>query len=226
MKLSLKQTNPLPSVKGIVFDLDGTLVDSKDLVLASFQHALSDFGIQITLEDIERIRRSSKEDLFSFFLKKEDAQIAIKRLWQYSNQNAGRAKLYPGMREVLTALQEKGVSLGVWTARDHKSALSILQANEVAHFFQGVMGSCLVAENKPHPEGLDKLIDLYLPHSKDEILMIGDHADDILGAKGAGTLSAAAKWGYPEAHSQPTHHHPDFVFETLEEFKNWVQFIK
>ncbi len=231
MRSSVKNSEWLPTearplsaqIKGIVFDLDQTLVDSQELVLKAFQHALADFGIPITLDDIEQIRAKSSSDLFAHFLKPEDAKAALQKLWKYSEENAHKARIFPGLVEILHSLHALKTPMAVWTARDLRSAVKILEANKISHLFCAVVAACDVVKNKPHPEGLLKISEMHLEIPPHELLMVGDHAHDITGAKSAGALSGAAGWSTNAVSDAQLQEKPDFVFDEVSDFHCWVK---
>jgi HAD superfamily hydrolase (TIGR01509 family) len=181
-------------LNAIVFDLDGTLVNTHHHIHHCFTHALEPFNLQATKELFEQIRHQSTHELFCGFLEDHHAEEARNRLKEITLTSLHHVKLYPGILELVEILSEKNIPMAVWTGRDGNSAEQILKDNCIYHYFKKLMASCHVKNNKPSPDGLNSIIqDLKLDPKK--TLMVGDHMHDLQGAKGAGCLAGLAKWG-------------------------------
>jgi HAD superfamily hydrolase (TIGR01509 family) len=202
--------------KAIVFDLDGTLVDSGSQVMQAFRHALHPFGIEATYELLEKIRSRKQHNLFEGLIHDDHAPLALERLAQYSMQAVKQVTLYPGLDPILKLLSKRKIPMAVWTGRDSVSAAQILQHLDIHHHFDRLIGSCHVTQNKPHPEGLLMLVE-HFGCDPQEILMIGDHEHDIHGARQAGCRSALALWNgrHPMIGEE---HAPDHRFEATPDF--------
>ncbi len=218
--MSLPSSSKVP--KAIVFDLDGTLVDSGDQVMAAFRYALAPFEIEVTVELLESVRSRNQNNLFEGILKNEDGLIAVRRLSEHSNKSAAEVSLYPGLSSILKLLKDRGVPVAIWTGRDALSAAQIISSLDLNTHFGRLVAGCDVAKNKPHPEGLLKLVN-HFKCGPDDVLMIGDHEHDIVGAKQAGCRSALAFWNGRKDFSGEKHG-ADLVFSStddlLEYFRN------
>jgi phosphoglycolate phosphatase-like HAD superfamily hydrolase len=206
--------------KTIVFDLDGTLVDSSRTILTGFNYALEPFGIQVSRDQVEVMRSMTSQDLFRDFLSECDAKMAVERLCDYSLQAATDTRLFPGIKTLIDTLVYKNVTLGLWTGRDQPSALKILQTHNLDQYFKVMVGVCGVKKNKPDPEGLH-LIASTLNVPIETLLHIGDHEHDLFGAKAAGAVAVHAQW-CPLGKSNPHFTTPDFSFATIEDFTLWL----
>lgn len=186
------QINP-----ALVFDLDGTLVDSSGVVRAAFRHALEPFGVELTIEDFEIIRSRAHLELFRGFIAPEHEQAALRRLVAYSQAYCTSVQLYPGIIELLWQLEKSGFRMAVWTARDTDSAHDILNALGVTRFFKKIVGSTCVSRNKPNPEGLLAIAREFEVDAS-SLVMIGDHSHDVLAARAVGCVAHGVNWGSPD----------------------------
>ena len=208
------------SIKVCIFDLDGTLIDSGDMIFKSIDHALSPWNIKMTNDDIEIIRARTPSELFSGYLKTpEDELTALNRLIEFSSKHAEKSVFYDGIPELLENLNQHFL-LAVWTGRDTESAKKILERNNIDHFFKIVVGCTSVNNNKPYSEGIE-LIAKELNATPDEIVLIGDHAHDIEGAHRFGCKSIHVTWSkylIPLTEKDPK---PDLTLTSVEDLLAW-----
>lgn len=210
----------------IVFDLDGTLVDTTRTVLNAFNHALQPFDLSVTPEHVERMRSMTSAELFRDMLSEHDARIALARLWEHSHASAGESILIPGVDTMLKLLAERQLTLGVWTGRDRSSAMNILDSHQISHHFQALVGGCEVARNKPDPEGL-LLLASRLNAPAHTLIHVGDHSHDLHGAQAAGAISVIVNWCDTQPQTCPEHvlSLADFRFNSIDEFNQGLDLI-
>lgn len=193
-----------------LFDLDGTLVDTIELIMQSMEFAFRDFdgrkptreewllGLGITLRvQISQWARSQAE---------HDWLIARYRIYQGEHQERMTAA-YPGVAEVLDELRTKGHPMAIVTSKFHALTLRVLrQVNFHTHFGAVIAGDSI--ENpKPHPEPVFKAL-TDLGHTG-RAVFVGDSPHDIRAGNAAGIMTAAAMWGpFSRDHlisAEPTH---------------------
>jgi HAD superfamily hydrolase (TIGR01549 family) len=203
----------------IVFDLDGTLIDSSVTNLKAFQYALSPYGIEITTTDVERMRNLSDKDLFASYLNPIEAKKALANLRDYSHHSAGDTILLEGVKSILNKIANFNIKLGLWTSRDDASAVSILTAHGIKDYFKEVVGGCNVEKNKPHAEGLLLLADK-LQAPPETLIHVGDHEHDLIGGTSAGAKVVHAKW----CNNNGSAEHPlaHCTFYSIDEFSLWL----
>jgi len=181
-------------VKAVVFDFDGTLIDSSGHILEAFEYALSPFGITVTDQTIEMIRPRTTPNLFIDLIDRSDWPLAFERLAKITKEHLLQITLYDGMLELLEKLYQKGLLLAIWTGRDTSSAIDILKRLQLGHFFKIVVGNTCVKHNKPHPEGLLKIISDFGCNAS-EVVMVGDHLHDLEGAAAVGAKKVLVNHG-------------------------------
>lgn len=203
-----------------VFDLDGTLIDSTSTLLAGLHHALSPLHIEVSEKLIEDIRGNTGNNLFSTLnLSTEDELLAFARLRDFYVENFRTIPLFPRIEELLQLLYSHGKRLALWTARDTFSAEQILQALNIAQYFEFIVGHTQFERNKPYPDGLRYIVE-QMHLSPQDVVMIGDHDHDIQGARTLGCHSIRVHWG--ETTVQPEEE-ADYNFYTVDQF---IQHLK
>lgn len=206
----------------VVFDCDGTLVSSHGGLLRALQQLVSEErGQSISMDEIVggydadmlRCAQNLKLDL-------SDPQRLLKR-WAELSKDSARAAAYEGIESLLSTLEQRGYRLVVWTGRDRASTLEILRAAGILRFFEEL---CCADDTtpKPHPAGLEKLLD---GEDKETCLHIGDSYTDVQGARQYGIKTVGALWGehankedFKQYPADFWCKHPKQVLEIIEEY--------
>ena len=174
------------AVRGIVFDLDGTLVDSMPLVVRAVAYALEPFMDPPPPAEIyRRVAGPAERCLGALLGGEHHVPEASRRLYEFAQRHRVEVDLFPGAVAVLDELRASGFPVALWTGRDRASATTILQRHDLRRrFVECVFGDTLES-HKPDPAGLHHLAEaMGVPASA--LLMVGDAEVDVLGAAGAG----------------------------------------
>ncbi len=209
----------------VIFDLDGTLIDSK-LDLA---HSVNATRAWLGLGPLDN------ELVYSYV--GNGAPVLIRRALgpEFSDADVARAleyflnyyrehmldhtTLYPGMRQCLERLCREGVQLAVLTNKPVRFSSAILEGLGVRDFFFRVYGGNSFEQKKPHPAGVVKLLE-ESGASPDRTLLVGDSAVDVRTARNAGVRSCGVTYGFqPETFSEEP---PDFRVDRPEELAELV----
>lgn len=195
------------SRRGLVFDLDGTLVDTLPDLTASLNHALRELGLEtVTPALVSRSLHGGLEGSAVAALATQDvpggadrALPALLSLYgkRYAAACAQLSRPYPGVREVLAQLQHDGVPMSVCTNKTEAQALQLLGALDLLHRFDGVVGADTCGRRKPHPEPLQRALAL-LGVPAAQALLVGDSEVDRDCAQAAGIALLAFEGGYGE----------------------------
>lgn len=191
------------SLKTILFDLDGTLVDSFPGIRESFIHTLEVMGWDIPPEErINRIPGPPMEQTLQSLgmspeLAKEGLRIYLNR---YGETGWGNSMAFPGMRDLLVRLKDQGFRLCTATSKGEYFAEKVLRSYDMFDLFQ-FMGAA--EENGPRRDKasvIRHVIDSVNLTDKDpelkNVLMIGDRSHDIEGSAHFGIDCVAVTWGY------------------------------
>lgn len=202
-----------------IFDLDGTLTDSFPVFTESMEGIFRSHGKTFTDDHLREILGCDADVFFTKHLGESAAKAATERLVRSGIEGAARVKPYEGIEDVLKRLRAAGRDVSVWTGRDLKSAKEVLKASGLGTYVTHcVSGSC-VRVNKPDPEGARRVLTLHGRAAQDAV-MIGDHLNDMMGAKALGLVGVRVKWN--KFWTSERCKLADHEFDTVEAFAKWV----
>lgn len=196
---------------GVLFDLDGTLVDTAPDLVAALNLALADFGF--SRADLDSMRpiashgslalvKAAKPDL------DEDVAIQIQQalLAHYGKVNGTEAKLFPGINLLLEHLESRHIPWGIVTNKAARYARPLLDRLGLAHQCSTLISGDTVTRGKPDAAPM-LLGASHLGRHTEHLLYLGDAKRDMEAARNAGMVSVLASWGYlsslDEAHDWP-----------------------
>lgn len=179
----------------ILFDLDGTLLDSKNLIFKSFIHTFEHFRPNYVLSD-EELESFFGPTLYTTFSRfsNDEKEIAemIEYYREYNKKNHDEmVQLFPGVKEIITTLHKKRYKLGVVSSKKDDLVNHALELFKIKDKFDIIIGADMVKNHKPDPEGI--LLAMKELGSKN-VCYVGDTQNDILSAKGAKVKSVAAMY--------------------------------
>jgi len=187
--------------KIILFDLDGTLIDSTEAILESFSEAYAKCGgVVPTDEHIKRLIGLPLEIMFVKLGVNESVVMDYVQAYKehYRSIHTQKTVLLPKVEEAVKMAHVFGV-LGVVTTKTGQYSRELLEHFNLMKYFDVLIGSEDVQNLKPHPEPIFKALDA-LKHSKVTVsYMIGDTISDLLAAKEADIVSIGVLCGYGDA---------------------------
>lgn len=211
----------------IIFDFDGTIADSKQCSILATQSAFKELDLDIpTVEAIEYYMGIPIEQSF---LNMASAKIDEKRFQQllYSFRNYNKAyestclKLFPDMKETLKELVGRGHSCFIVTSKKTEVLKRNLDLLKIDSYFLDIVGSDKVSHYKPHPDGINRIVETY-GLNKNECIMIGDAIFDIQMGKAAGCSTCGVLWG---SHSKDmmSKEEPEHIIDSVKELLHIVE---
>ena len=177
---------PRPSVpRAVVFDLDGTLLDSLPLVLAAIGHALEPFGFVPTMEIFARLGGPPAKFLPELLPDPRHTPEAIARMEAFHRKNTRMIRPFAGAVDLLRLLRDSGVRTAVWTGRDRASTERLLDEHALGPDLAAVVCGDDFPTHKPDPEGLREIL-RRLKLASADALFVGDADVDVLGGAACG----------------------------------------
>jgi len=188
-------------VRALIFDLDGTLIDSKLDLIHSVNAMLTEMGrAKLSDEVISSYIGHGAPMLVSRALggvAKEDelARGLTYFLDYYEEHKLDNTCLYPEAAETLAKLSEQKIAMAVLTNKPVKISVRILEALGAAKFFRTIYGGNSFETKKPHPQGANAILKEFRVNGA-EGMMIGDSEVDIQTARNAKMIAAAVNYGF------------------------------
>ncbi len=179
----------------VIFDLDGTVVDSVELIVESFQHAVrAVLGEELSREElVAHVGKPLREQMLVLDPERADELVTAYR--EYNHREHDRMlRLYPGMSELLHGLRQAGVSLGLVTSKSRPTTQMAFDLTGIGSLFSAVVCADDTPRNKPFPDPILHCLEL-LSATPDEAVYIGDSPFDVRAAKAAGVPALAVGWG-------------------------------
>ena len=198
------------NLKTMLFDLDGTLLDSFSVHLEVFKTTFAKFGVQLSEEDfLSNYSPNWYKTYEALGLRKENWASAD-ALWLKEVENK-TALLFPGVIESLLTLS-KYYKLGLVTSGSKVRVERDLKATGINHFFKTVVTGDDIKQPKPSPEGLELALSK-LESKADEAIYIGDASADYEMAKTAGVYFIGVNSKFKSLNNN----NPDFVVNSIAE---------
>ncbi len=182
----------------ILCDFDGTLYDSSEGIAKSAQYALEKLGVSAELDELRCFAGPPLVDKFM-----EVYGFSHEKAWEarglfqerYIPVGVYESRPFPGMKEFLAALKEKGLTLAVATSKPLDLAEQLLGRAGMREFFGVVCGSRLDGNNNSKQEIVERVI-ASLGAEKEDCVLIGDTKYDVAGAHAAGVKCICVRYGY------------------------------
>jgi beta-phosphoglucomutase len=215
--------------EAVIFDWDGTLADTRQVVVASFQKALSEVHCKISGKFIERRIGIGSAETFREILQSTRVPLdetLIKSLVEKKVQNeiemSDKVKLFSGSRELLEALHGK-VKLGLASMNDRAVINHMLKMTSVQRFFGAVVTADDIVNSKPHPEIFLKCA-LKLGSKPDRCVVVEDSIFGVEAAKTAEMGCVVVLTGvYSEKELKKAN--PDLIIDSLREKSEVLNFV-
>jgi HAD superfamily hydrolase (TIGR01509 family) len=204
---------PPATLRAVLFDWDGTLVDSAELSYDSYVQTFARFGIAF---DRARYQATYSPDWMKTY---QDVGLPPER-WSEADRcwldryAAGRAPLLDGARQALARLRERGLRLGVVTSGDRGRVGREIAELGLGDFFAAFVGYGDYRQRKPHPEGLQLALER-LGTAAGDAAYVGDSPEDVMMARAAGVYAVGIPGGFPNRDALVASA-PDLLAPTLE----------
>ncbi len=194
----------MPILQGLIFDLDGTLLDSAPDLSHALNQTLKSHGRRaLTLDEVKPMTGDGMLPMLSRAFAATGAAIPDSesyKLFQefithYRNSNPNPAQIYPHVEESLKTFKARNIKLGICTNKQEAATHRLLEQLKLKDYFEFIAGGDTFETHKPHPGHVRGVISA-LGVPPETCVMIGDSPNDVLAAQGAGIPCLVVTHGY------------------------------
>lgn len=210
----MAERKQLMKIDTLLFDLDGTLIDTNELIISSFMHTLEHYYPgQYQKQDVLQFMGPPLMDSFN----KLDSEKAEEMAQFYRDYNHSKhdelVTEFEGVYDTIKTLHEKGYKLAIVTTKKRFTVEMGLKLTKLDQFFDVVVTLDDVTHAKPDPEPLLKALE-QLGSKPENAIMVGDNNHDIEGGKNTGTLTAGVAWAM-KGREYIESFHPDYILDNM-----------
>ena len=201
----------------LLFDLDGTLIETTDLILSCYRASVSKL-VETPPADEEILKgfgRPLRDQLWRLYPTLRDRIDEMFALWRQAQEDLHDRliKPFPRTVETLSELRRRGYPLGVVTSKERGTAVRGMRLNGLHGLIEPLVCVDDTTNHKPHPEPILRGIEL-MGARADQTLYVGDSLYDMKAGRGAGARVAAALWG-PFPKEPLLEFGPDYLLESI-----------
>jgi beta-phosphoglucomutase len=206
--------------EAVIFDWDGTLADTRQVIVISFQKALGEINCEVSNEYIERRIGIGAAETFRDILRSANARVDEKLIqhlvWRKSQleiELASQVKLFPGGRELLQA--QGKVKTGLASMNNRSVIIHLVEANNLEQYFEAILTAESISHSKPNPEIFLKTASK-LKVSPQRCVVLEDSIFGVKAAKSANMGCIAVTTGV-YSKEELEREKPDLLVKTLED---------
>lgn len=183
------------SIRTLLFDLDGTLIDTNELIIASFKYTFQQYGMSLSREQAIEFIGPPLADTFRSAAENPEQAAEMISLYRKHNiqHHDAYVRSFPYVNETLMSLRAEGLKLGVVTTKARQTVEKGMTLTNINSFFDAVITLDDVTHAKPHPEPVFQAMK-QLDAQAGSTLMVGDNSHDIDAGHHAGVQTAGVAW--------------------------------
>jgi HAD superfamily hydrolase (TIGR01509 family) len=206
---------------GIIFDIDGTILQSNKLIFASFNYVSEKYlGKKVTDKDIIALFGPTEQVIMEQIFK-DNFKNAMSDYYQFYRENHKKmTQVFDGIIDLIDELKKRGVLLSIYTGKGNGSTDITLDELDIKNKFDMIVTGDDIEGHKPSPEGVELFVNKYNLNRK-RVLMIGDAPPDVTAAKVTGIKIASVLWD-SYAKEEVLKMKSDYYFYTVEELTRFL----
>jgi len=202
-------------IECVLFDLDGTIVNTNELIISSFMYTLEQHALPaLTREQMIPYMGTSLPAQLRVFTNLEDVSPLEASYRHYQTEHHDELiKAFPNVNETLEVLRSRGIKLGVVTTKIQPNTIRALEMFDLLKYMDTIVTLNDVEKVKPHAEPVLTAVG-NLEVNPEKTLMVGDSPVDIQSGKNAGVLTAAVAWSL-KGEEMLREYEPDFILQDM-----------
>jgi pyrophosphatase PpaX len=203
----------------VLFDLDGTVIDSRDIILASMRHAAKEvLGLEPADEELMAAVGGPGLEAQMRALSPDRAEELVTVYREHNEPLHEGLACCAGIDDLLVELKDEGRRLGIVTAKRRKTVELAFAQIPIEHFFETVVGGDETEQHKPDPDPLLLALER-LDAKPEDTAYVGDAPFDVKAAKAAGVHAIAVTWGGIHNRAKLEAEQPDAIVDSPEELR-------
>lgn len=209
----------------ILFDLDGTLTDSSPGIINSIIYALNKYNIAV--ENTSQLRKflgpplhESFKDFYGFDENKAMEAVGFYREY-FSTKGIFENEVYEGIASLLQSLSERGKRLILATSKPQPFTDKIMEHFDLTQYFECIAGSNMDGTRSKKADVISYALQQCDVTDKSKTVMIGDRAQDIIGAKSVGIDAIGVEYGYGD-YDELNDAGANYIVKTVDELKRYL----
>jgi len=206
----------------LLFDLDGTLVDSNELILETFRRTFLKYLPNRVFTKVELLEMMGPPLFETFQIVSKDSKVIESMINTYrsiyTEIEFDYIKPYPYMIEMLEYFKGKGFNIGIVTTKFQVSAMPSIKEFGIDRYIDVLIGLDDVKYHKPHPEPVFRALERF---NNPNAIMIGDNSTDLLAGKNAGIMTCGVDWSLKKETLLETK--PNFWIQNFKELINVIE---
>lgn len=201
-------------VKAVLFDIDGTIIDTYDFVYKAVDYTLKFHKLTVSPERLQSAMGRPLIEFYKFIFPDLDFMLFAKTHDKFQADKFYLAKPFNKVAEVLKKIKDANIKIAAVSNRTRKSVIKSLKLGKLDEYFDVIVAVDDVENPKPHQEHALKALD-FLKVKPADAIMVGDTDHDIMTGKNAGIKTVGVSYGWFGENIK--NHKPDFVIDNLEE---------
>lgn len=185
-------------IKLVLFDLDGTLLKSTEIIMDTFVITFKKYFKDITLDErtLTSFLGHTLFETFGLYIKEDQSMDELVSFYRQTSEELMKdVQAYPNAKALMEILKAKGIQIGVVTSKMNHVAREHLTLIGLNEYVTHLVGYEDVKNHKPDKEPIEKGLSLY-GIKPDEAVYVGDHENDMVAAKEAGVMSCAVSYSH------------------------------
>lgn len=216
-----KKADTKGRIKGVIFDLDGTIGNTIPLCIEAFQKAMEPLiGRTISNKEIIATFGPSEEGTIKALIPDNYDQGISDYLYNYEKLHRKCPKPFDGMISLLNDLKRRNIRIAMVTGKGEHSTNITLQKFGITHLFEKIETGHIKGARKP--EGIKAVLDCFSELNKNEIIYVGDAPNDITACNQVGISVIAAAWAETAEPEKLSELKPDEIFYSIDDFTKWL----
>lgn len=200
--------------KAVLFDIDGTILDTYDFVFTAVKYTLDKHNLTVTEEKLTQAKGKPLVEFYKFIFPNQDYKLFSQTHDDYQQDKFGLGKPFPGVKKVLKKIKSQGFLIAAVSNRSRDSIVNSLKLGKVYDYFDVIVALEDVENPKPHKDHPLKALE-FSGVQAEFAIMVGDTENDILAGKSAGIKTVGVTYGW--IGNEIKNHNPDFVIDNLSE---------